>query len=250
MNAPTPITNLLPSTEQGRVLRREGTRVACPHCDTPSELRDMWRKGPLQWQASYRCDNDECGHTFLTSIELVRRLKASALQNPALDLPMSTHVRELAEAQGEVPAQSHDLFVGVDLDKFNIMPTGALGLHFPRRLRKRASADGERVACPDCGADAVIRTSWVMAPLLRETTYHCTNDCCGGVFVAHKEIVCSLSPSGTPNPTVQLPLSAHVRRDVLGIVLDAAGSYDYTPRRTGPVTADLFAGDKPAGASS
>lgn len=253
MNAPTSITQLQQAVAQagGRVLRREGTRVACPHCDTPSELRDMWRQSPLQWKASYRCDSDECGHSFLTTIELQRRLKASATPNPEIDLPMSTHARELEEAQEADKPQSGCLFVGVDLDQYNVMPGGVLGLRFPRRLRKRASEDGERVSCPDCGADAVIRTSWVMAPLLRETTYHCTNhEKCGGVFVAHKEIVCTLSPSSTPNPSVQLPMSAHIRRDMLGIVLEAAGTYDYTPRRTAPVTGDLFAGDRPAGTSS
>ncbi|MNT36909.1 Ogr/Delta-like zinc finger [compost metagenome] len=144
-----------------------------------------------------------------------------------------------------------------ELEKYNIMPGSVLGLHFPRSKskayihKKTASDNGERMTCIDCHADAVIRTSWQMSPLMRETTYHCTNECCKGVFVAYVEIVCTISPSGIPRVNVQLPLSGHINRESLGIVLGSADAYQYTPRRTyPPANGDLFAGDRPAGTSS
>lgn len=247
MNAPTPITQLQQAAAQaaGRVLRREGTRLACPHCDAPSErcekpeeLSDAERaENGIEQDAIYRCTNYECGHCFKVNITPVRRLRMGLVPNPAVDLPMSMHIREL--------------------EKYNIMPGSVLGLHFPRSKskadihKKTASDNGERMTCIDCHADAVIRTSWQMSALMRETTYHCTNECCKGVFVAYVEIVCTISPSGIPRVNVQLPLSGHINRESLGIVLGSADAYEYTPRRTyPPANGDLFAGDRPAGTSS
>lgn len=120
-------------------------------------------------------------------------------------------------------------------------------LTFPRRQGKKVRAEGTRMACPHCDFDSVIRTSMLMTKLMRETTYACTNPECGHTFIALTEIVRTLSPSATPNPSVNLPLSSHVRRDVLRTVLDHAGEAAHTPQFTQPVTGDLFMGGSPPG---
>lgn len=84
-----------------------------------------------------------------------------------------------------------------------------------------------------------------MSRLMRELTYACTNPECGHTFVAMTEIVRTLSPSATPDPSVQLPLSSHVRRDGMRVVLDNAAESEHQPRYTLPTTGDLFAGPPP-----
>ena len=115
-------------------------------------------------------------------------------------------------------------------------------LTFPRRQGKKVRAEGTRMACPHCEFDSVIRTSWMMTKLMRETTYQCTNPECSHSFIALTEIVRTLSLSATPDPSINIPLSSHVRRDGMRMVLDHADNAAHTPRYTQPVTGDLFAG--------
>ena len=55
-----------------------------------------------------------------------------------------------------------------------------------------------------------------------------------------EEIVCSLTPSSTPNPAIHLPLSSHVRRGLLQRQLDQERTVDHTPQNSAPGTLDLF----------
>lgn len=113
--------------------------------------------------------------------------------------------------------------------------------HRGRKLKN----EGTRMACPHCDAQAEIRTSRLVSKTMREFIYACTNMECGHTFVALSEIVRTLSPSATPNPTVNLPLSSHVRRDMVRVVLDNAGESLHQARYTAPITGDLFAGPAP-----
>lgn len=110
--------------------------------------------------------------------------------------------------------------------------------HQGRKLRY----EGTRMACAHCGAQAEIRTSEMLSPTMRETIYQCTNVECGHTFVASTEVVRTLCPSATPNPAVNIPISSHVRRDMVRVLLDNAGVAVHVPRYTLPVTGDLFAG--------
>jgi predicted RNA-binding Zn-ribbon protein involved in translation (DUF1610 family) len=97
-----------------------------------------------------------------------------------------------------------------------------------------------RMACPHCGHPAIVRSSEALSALTRRQTYWCTNIECGHTFVAHTEIVYTLSPSATPDPAVHLPLSKHVRRDLLEAELAHAPQADYQARHSTPYTPSLF----------
>ncbi|KGH12134.1 transcriptional regulator [Comamonas thiooxydans] len=86
-----------------------------------------------------------------------------------------------------------------------------------------------------------------MTKLMSERTYQCTNPECGHTFIALVEIVRTLSPSATPDPSINIPLSSHVRRDVMRTVLDHAEEAAHQPRYTKPITGDLFACESPPG---
>lgn len=97
-----------------------------------------------------------------------------------------------------------------------------------------------RLPCPHCEQPAVIRTSVQMSRVTREYMYCCTNPECGHTFVALTEVVRTLSPSATPDPSVTLPISTHVRRDMLRAQLDNAAQAEHRTSFTRPVTGDLF----------
>lgn len=58
--------------------------------------------------------------------------------------------------------------------------------------------------CPHCQQVAYTRTSRMATPTLREAYLQCSNFYCGHTFKTLEEIVCTLSPSATPNPLVHL----------------------------------------------
>lgn len=85
-----------------------------------------------------------------------------------------------------------------------------------------------------------------MTLLTKESIYQCSNPECGHSFVALTEIVRTLSPSAMPDPSVNLPLSSHVRRDLLKAIVDLAETAEHQRQYpTQPVNGDLFAGGPP-----
>ena len=110
--------------------------------------------------------------------------------------------------------------------------------HQGRKLRY----EGTRLPCPMCKASCEIRTSYMPSDTMRESFYQCTNVECGCTFVFTGEISRLLNPGATPNPKVNIPLSTHVRRDMVRVLLDNAGNAVHQARYTLPVTGDLFAG--------
>lgn len=105
---------------------------------------------------------------------------------------------------------------------------------------KGTNKESTRLPCPHCKWPSVIRTSEQMSVLTRQYVFCCANAECGHTFVATLEISRTLSPSATPDPSVNLPLSSHVRRDMLRVTLDHAASAEHQARNTTPVTGDLF----------
>jgi predicted RNA-binding Zn-ribbon protein involved in translation (DUF1610 family) len=62
--------------------------------------------------------------------------------------------------------------------------------------------------CPHCGSKVLIRHSQVENPLLKTLYGQCMNLNCGWTGRAHMEWAATISPSATPNPEIDLPLSA------------------------------------------
>ena len=102
-----------------------------------------------------------------------------------------------------------------------------------------------RLECPHCDAPCIIRTSRRMSKLTREYSYQCSNVECSHAFVASMEIRHTVSLSGTPDPSVNLPVPEKLRRDVLRAQLDTAPSVPYEYVQTKPVTGCLFMGGDP-----
>lgn len=65
---------------------------------------------------------------------------------------------------------------------------------------------------------------------------------CGGTYGATMEINRRISPSATPDPTINLPNSKHMRVDVIKAQMDYGQTSDrpLLSDRVKPVTGDLF----------
>lgn len=97
-----------------------------------------------------------------------------------------------------------------------------------------------RMMCPHCKCNAYTRHSGQLTTTSRETIFQCRNFECGHVFSTVTEINRTISPSATPDPTVVLPMSTHIKRALLQQQLQAMPSADYRPRHSGPLSGDLF----------
>lgn len=60
--------------------------------------------------------------------------------------------------------------------------------------------------CPHCGHRAQIRTSSELTPTMRQVYFLCQNLACGHSWVATLEAERTISPSGIPNPAINLPV--------------------------------------------
>ncbi len=81
--------------------------IKCPHCKSTSRIRTSRDLSDLTREVSCQCDNVECGHTFVASIEAVRTISPSAMPNPLIDLQLSRRTLPLSKAQGnEIKAKA------------------------------------------------------------------------------------------------------------------------------------------------
>lgn len=61
--------------------------ITCPHCQAKSIVRDSVQVTPTVRELRLTCDNDECGHTFVCQLSVIRTIRPSAKPNPAIRLP-------------------------------------------------------------------------------------------------------------------------------------------------------------------
>jgi len=64
-------------------------RITCPHCGCRTIVRDSVQVSPTYREVRLNCDNDDCGHTMLAGISIIRTLRPSARPNPEVSLPLA-----------------------------------------------------------------------------------------------------------------------------------------------------------------
>ncbi len=57
-------------------------------------------------EITYRCENDECGHVYVATLEVVRTIVPSAVPNPDVSIPLSPAVQQRLEKHRAVNAAS------------------------------------------------------------------------------------------------------------------------------------------------
>ncbi|MFX5513180.1 ogr/Delta-like zinc finger family protein [Acinetobacter baumannii] len=78
-------------------------------------------------------------------------------------------------------------------------------------------AGAHRSKCPHCGEKFQIRNSVELAPTLRRLHGQCFNPVCGFSAQGFIQWEFELSPSGTPNPEINLPRSPHKKAQVSSV---------------------------------
>ena len=86
--------------------------------------------------------------------------------------------------------------------------------------------------CPHCGAPSVIRSSQQITKLYSEQLRICQNHLCGHVWVDGLESVRTLSPSAIPDPGIHIPMSRHVKRELVIATMSQAEQQDLFPGET------------------
>lgn len=97
-----------------------------------------------------------------------------------------------------------------------------------------------RLRCPHCKSLGTICTTRVFSSTVSQHYVICNNHECGHTWRATTEADMTLSPSATPDTAVSLPLSSHMRRDVIALQIRSGATAAYTPTKTPPTTLDLF----------
>jgi hypothetical protein len=97
-----------------------------------------------------------------------------------------------------------------------------------------------KMRCPHCKHWAIARTTRDVTRTSRTGTFMCTNAECGHTFVCTTEVTHTLSPSATPDPAVLIPLSSHIRRDMVMQQFKVLPSAAYQPQHSAPANLDLF----------
>jgi hypothetical protein len=69
--------------------------------------------------------------------------------------------------------------------------------------------------CPHCDTSAIVRNSFMLSKLLRESVLQCQNALCGHTFSAYTEIVRTHTQSACPRSDVCLPISSYAERYAL-----------------------------------
>ncbi|AVS66624.1 transcriptional regulator [Paracidovorax avenae] len=84
-------------------------RMVCPHCGTWARCRDSLQLTDTSRQSTHQCMNVECGHTFVAVSTINHTLSPSAMPNPRVILPLSSHIRRpvLAHQLAAMPSAEH-----------------------------------------------------------------------------------------------------------------------------------------------
>ena len=73
--------------------------IPCPHCQCRVRAAKSRTMSTLMKEITYMCQNPECGHSFVASLEVLRTLSMSAIPNPEVRIHLSQHVRNACANQ-------------------------------------------------------------------------------------------------------------------------------------------------------
>lgn len=77
-------------------------RIVCPHCGHTSTVRTSRQLSPTMRESTVTCDNPECMHSWIATLEAVRTIAPSIAPRQGVFIPLSP--RSLA-AQPPADAQ-------------------------------------------------------------------------------------------------------------------------------------------------
>ncbi len=82
-------------------MKKNGLGMDCPHCGQRAKQRRTDIKSALTREKVWRCDNDECGHVFVSMEEIVRTITPPMVAKPGINLPMTKRAQWCAEQRAK-----------------------------------------------------------------------------------------------------------------------------------------------------
>jgi predicted RNA-binding Zn-ribbon protein involved in translation (DUF1610 family) len=67
--------------------------IRCPHCQSYAVARSSRELSITLREITYQCTRPECGHTYISNLEVVRTLSPSAMPRDGVTLPISEHTK-------------------------------------------------------------------------------------------------------------------------------------------------------------
>jgi DNA-directed RNA polymerase subunit RPC12/RpoP len=61
--------------------------IACPHCASKAIVRDSTEITPMVRELRLSCTNEDCGHTFVSQLSVIRTIRPSATPKEGVRLP-------------------------------------------------------------------------------------------------------------------------------------------------------------------
>lgn len=78
--------------------------LPCPHCQGRVRARKTRPMSALMTEITYMCQNPDCGHVFIASLEVVRSLTLPPSPNPEVHIKLSQHARRRTIDQLTLPS--------------------------------------------------------------------------------------------------------------------------------------------------
>jgi hypothetical protein len=73
--------------------RESRFRVKCPHCGKFARGRSSDVLTPTYREVRFECTNDDCGHVWVSGLEVLRTLCPSDTPNPDIQIPLAAAIR-------------------------------------------------------------------------------------------------------------------------------------------------------------
>jgi hypothetical protein len=73
--------------------------LPCPHCKNRVRAVKSRPMSSLMKEITYMCQNPDCGHVCVASLEVLRTLSLSAMPDPEIRIAISQHLRQSAANQ-------------------------------------------------------------------------------------------------------------------------------------------------------
>lgn len=73
--------------------------LPCPHCHSRVRAKKSRTMSDMMKEITYMCQNPDCGHVFVASLEVLRTLSLSSTPNPEVRITLSPHVRQAVASQ-------------------------------------------------------------------------------------------------------------------------------------------------------
>lgn len=80
--------------------------IHCPHCGERSIVRDSVAVTDMVRELRLNCMNDECGHTFVAQLSIVRTIRPAARPKLSVNLPFGEWRKR--PANDDVPDAAND----------------------------------------------------------------------------------------------------------------------------------------------